>query len=316
MHLANQADKKANPLTNDELSKFLSELEASGIPEHWKLIGEVVPFSGLSSNEFAHLRQDWITWGEEDEPIEIIIPKKDSCSEIKFKQGGGIVERSEPCRLCRTWAGANHFTTRNDYQNRVVHVQETRAKLALSRWFETYDHNPISYPEVMLINMKKKISFPRNIRWKDLRFTYARILGDHGFEMHHIAKWLGYNPTNSFSDHSYNLTAALRQSRTQYSKHMTLKDYFQVIQEHGPLTKREIADLSGRKYHPARRRVNRLHELGWIEKVGIDESVNVSTPPVLWDCVEGCEPHLVCDTCGKKFDTDTGLSMHTSMMHE
>lgn len=297
------------PLSNEELQSLFELVDSESFRRQGNLLVNIVPFSGLTGSEFRHLRSDWIKWGNGDEPIEIKIPKEDTCSPIKYGAGGNtIVRQSEPCTLCKDTAGPNKFTAENEYRERRVHIQETRAKKQLRRWFSQYNYIPISQPTALLHKLVKRSSIDRNVRWIDFRNTYTRILGDQDFQLGDIAKWLGY-PCREWAALTMEVKEVLRECETNYSDHLRLKDYYIILEKYGPMTSKEVASHVDRTPIHTKRKLVDLEERGWATESG--ERQNGRGPPAtLYDSVPDASPIFKCKVCERKFDTYMGKQVH------
>lgn len=302
------------PLSKEELQTLFDFVEQESYREQRNLLVNIVPFSGLTGSEFRHLRSDWISWGDRDEPIEIKIPREDTCSPIKYGSGGNsIIEQPEPCPLCKDTAGPDKFTAENEYRERRIHVQESRAKEQLKRWFSHYDYIPVSRPSALLRKLINNSTIDRNIRWVDFRATYARILADQGFELLDIARWLGY-PDQGWASLTMEFKEVLRESETDYTGQIRLKDYYAVLEEHGPMTDKEVAAHVDRTRIHTKRKLVDLEERGWAKEVG--ERVNgPGKHPTLYDSVPNASPIFTCHICQKEFDTFRGKEKHIDHQH-
>jgi hypothetical protein len=302
------------PLSNDELQTLFDLIENESYREQGNLVLNIVPFSGLTGSEFRHLRSDWINWGDMEEAVEIKIPREDICSPIRYDAGGNtIIEQPEPCTLCKDTAGPDHFTVENEYRARRIHIQETRAKIQLRQWFSRYDYIPISQPSALLNKITNRSSIDRNIRWIDLRNTYTRILVDQGFNLADIAKWLGY-PNRGWASLTMELKEMLRECDTNYSDHLRLKDYYSVLEEHGPMNDKEMAAHVDRTRIHTKRKLVDLKEHGWAVEVG-ERRRGSGSHSTLYDSVPDSSPSFSCKTCGEEFDTKIGKTVHKRHKH-
>lgn len=297
------------PLTKEEIRILSETAESDGHRRHAVLIPNIVPFSGLSISEFRHLREDWINWSEDQEPIEIKIPAEAECSPVKLEHGY-IVRSTQPCYWCKKTKGPDKFTVENDYRVRLVHVQETRAKDQLRNWFSRNDYIPFTQPMIVLGNLVDRSPLDRNVTWLDLRFTYARILGDRGFDPNDISKWLGFPTASNWSGLSKTLARVLRSSNTQYRKRVRLIDCYECLKENQPMTNQEMAERLGKSPITMHKRTRRLLEMGWAKQIGRRDQEKTGRNPKEFVAIDGVDLTHECEGCGKDFDTKIGLSVH------
>lgn len=303
-----------SPLSNAELQVLFDLVDSESYREQGDLLVNIVPFSGLTGSEFRHLRSDWIDWGDEGEPIQIRIPREDTCSPVKYGAGGNtIIEQPDPCPLCKMTAGPDCFTVENEYRARRIHVQETRAKEQLRQWFSRHDYVPISQPGALLHKIIERSPIDREVRWIDLRNTYTRILGDQGFELIDIATWLGY-PNRGWASLTMEAKEVLRDCKTDYSGQLRLKDYYAVLEEHGPMTDKEVAAHVDRTRIHTKRKLVDLEERGWATEAG-ERPNGPGKHPTLYDSVPDASPIFRCGICAREFDTYRGKEKHIDHSH-
>jgi predicted transcriptional regulator len=302
------------PLSNEEFRTLFKLIDRESYREQRSLLVNIVPFSGLTGSEFRHLRSDWINWGDTGEPIEIRIPPEDTCSPVKYGSGGNsIIEQPDPCTLCKDTAGPDHFTAENQYRERRIHIQETRAKKQLRQWFSRYDYIPVSQPTALLHKTVKKSSIDRNVRWIDLRNTYTRILAEQGFELADIARWLGY-PNRGWTSLTMEVKEMLRDCDRDFTGQLRLKDYYAVLEEHGPMTDKEVAAHVDRTRIHTKRKLVDLEERGWATEAG-ERSNGPGRHPTLYDSVPEAHPIFSCDVCEEEFDSYRGKMKHIDHQH-
>jgi hypothetical protein len=104
------------------------QMQDSGLSFAQKAVSSVTPFTGLTANALAHLRDSWITWDWEDQIVRIDVPKEASNNSHKLATGkrntipAPLVEREEPCNVCKQTGDTDRFenlwNSRNEVEKR------------------------------------------------------------------------------------------------------------------------------------------------------------------------------------------------------
>lgn len=189
-----QEQRSGEPLTSSQLDAVLNV--ASDMGFRYRLLVEVIPFTGLTLSEFCHLRNDWRRFTESDSDMfNIIVPRGSPCKgTLRTEPSGKAIEvMDDPCWLCRD---EGEWTPSGECRHRVIPVAEPTARDALELCFDRFGMN--SLPFTISSNfydwmdeVATRAGLSRKFGFKALRRTYGRILIDKGFTSAEVAKYLG-----------------------------------------------------------------------------------------------------------------------------
>lgn len=192
--------RSPEPLTITQLEKVMEA--ASRLSYRHRLIAHVVPYSGLTLSEFAHLRRSgWIVYSDRNDPDSIFIhvPEKSPCigtTRYEPHSGQGIETRQEPCYLCQP---EGVWTPETSSRVRSIRVDEDATIETMTSWFERYDSFPFTSsesPYKLMDDLKDEAGLSRNFGFTALRRTYAYLLITKGFKSETVVELLGMDMKN------------------------------------------------------------------------------------------------------------------------
>lgn len=239
--------RKALPLEAEDLE----ELRATAENAKERLPIDVIPGTGLSLQEFLHLRPSWIEWpnghGDLDVPL-IRVPQEAPCArdvrQPAYQTVLQPVSREPPCHDCERQPGPDKFFVKEQqYDRRVrsIPVADETAAETLRWWFHRYDCIPLARNLTGISTVVDRTSVT-NVSPDDLRWTFARRLADMEFGRDDIAEVMGVSPKAKA------MYRALRASSTDYGIrcHHGIEEYLDAIGEPGDTaTSNEIAARLG-----------------------------------------------------------------------
>lgn len=168
----------------------------------------IVPYTGLSLSELAHLRRDWISYRSDDTSDKITSPTVDDPDWLLIRvpdqspcvgstryspEGKGrlIEKREEPCSKCKP---DGIWEPYGESQIRTVPVHEETAVETIRWWLTQYDSfpfTPSSDVSRWLDELAEEAGVSRNFGIRSFRRTYGVLLASKGFESETIAEVLG-----------------------------------------------------------------------------------------------------------------------------
>jgi hypothetical protein len=293
----------------------LREKEHSYLEE---AVTTVTPFTGISANALAHLRDDWISW--RDEFIQIIVPAEDSCSNYKMRSGAGLSNdlpmyehRERPCQYCRVKGETDGFENLNSDPTQSVQREELMvhheiaapAYKFLEKVFRTYDR-----PELGVSTKSVFESARRVIDRSQGDFTYSKLkrtgpvlYAYYGLDCDEIDRLTTYNP-NSIKQ------IVQRTPEVNFSN-VTTAEFLRVISEKEPVTADELMDelnLSDIIY----RRLNNLKEE---DKITVSNGGHGAPAATYSTTAQWNEPFR-CSECDFTAHSVTGIRTHRTSMHD
>lgn len=194
--------REAHPLSSAELDEFV---EAAGdMSAGYRLVGHILPFTGLHAEEFQHLCRDWIdVQGNGDlkdaERLRITIPPESPClgtlkfaEENKYRLGCEVELRESSCRHCRP---DDCWHPRFPHRTRTVPVTTPIAVKTIRWWFSRHSSNPCSLTvarRVKEIADRAELQRDEHLTSFALRDTYGTLLLKSGFDIDDVARFMGY----------------------------------------------------------------------------------------------------------------------------
>lgn len=313
-----------DPLLPDELAKLSESASKPSV----KLPVAIVPATGLWPPEFTHIHSDWITFASEQNSLKhhtITIPDEERCRRQKAVYGaesGGLMntnfrERDQPCDYCTAHGGEQYFTAphRND-SNRTIAVTDEHAAELLKWWFTKFDTVPWQYAHDPRLRRVALHIIDRPINLTGLRHTFAARAAAMGLDLDIVMDYMGIN-SDYPSDRLYRILfehSGKGANPDDILNRRTYHSYLALLNNHGPLAVRGIADHFDIQKTSARGRINKYEGIGLVEKT--QEWIN-GIQPALWiNTVEPGTP-VECghEECDKEFYSLDRRSKHTTNKH-
>ncbi|EMA04271.1 hypothetical protein SAMN05443574_13518 [Haloarcula vallismortis] len=234
-------DRRALPLTPAQLEELLEHAEN---PQE-RLPVEIIAGTGVSLQEFLHLREDWITWPNDVDALDVPllrIPEEAPCGRTRLQPSHQTVlsptPATPPCLDCERQPGPSKFFVDFDRRARRVPLVDEDAADALRWWFDRYDCIPFGRDLRGFRTLVERTDL-ENVSAQDLRWTFGRRLADMEFPREEIADVMGVNPR------AVTMSRVLRASSTDYGiqTHHTVEEYLDAIGEPGDTaTSAELAE--------------------------------------------------------------------------
>lgn len=322
---------EANPLTRtqlDELIKAAKIIETQTAP----FVVTVPCHTGLSINEFLHLRPSWIYWRDssmfEDLSCpEIHIPATDTCQNLKWEHSPpGYTSNPKSCHMCNINGNTDNFQAtgftdaesptpgRSLDRERVVPVRSKRAKAELRRWFQTLEREGVPFRWSNVVSLVGEVAdlanIDRAVDYQDLRWTFTKILAESGVSKEKIAEYTGSNIS-----HGSTVRQILKDSTTEYDFATLAIDRLRQLAQIEPATSGELAERSDRSQATISSVLTTLHEKELVtivsdqwegEKRGrvfkVAESVNL-------------DKGIACPHCDSYFPSLQGRGTHITRVH-
>lgn len=194
---------RADPLTEDEL-QAVTEAASHGDYSD-RLLGCIIPFTGLTPSEFCHLHRSWLVFHYEEDPdsptgVTIQVPPESPCAgtlRVKPHTRHEFDRRPEPCTQCRP---EGVWTPRTEARVRTIFVKQEVAVRALDWWFTRFESTPLRDDSVhqRVNSMVDSAGLTRDVSFTDLRWTFATHLISKGVDADMIAELLGMGPTGKY----------------------------------------------------------------------------------------------------------------------
>lgn len=233
-------DRRAIPLPQSQLKKLRNHAENS--KERLPVV--IIAGTGISLQEFLHLRSEWIDWPGPDDTIDaplLHIPKEAPCARTHLQPKHQTVlsptEYEPPCIDCERQPGPDKFFVDYDQRVRTIPLVDKDAASTLRWWFSRHDCIPFGRDLRGMRTLLNRINVT-NVSAQDLRWTFGRRLADMEFERKQIAEVMGVNHD------AKTLLRVLRASSTDYGlrKLHTVSEYLDAIGKPGATaTSNEIA---------------------------------------------------------------------------
>jgi hypothetical protein len=295
-------------LTDSELQELLAVAEKS--PPSQRFLAEIVPFSGLSAAEFSHLRETWIDWGDEGEPVSISIPATMACTTIRCRKNfWDCIEDQRLCVRCRQSDIDGRSVSR---KKRTVNITEQRAIDSLKQIFGIYDQMPISGVGEACQKLRGKVHFGDQINYGYLVRTRTRLLAENGLPLDQICQEMGLPPAKKLGGFQTRHLSAVRAAETNYSVNARPRMIYEYLQQYGPATNRDIREYLNTGKASTTRMLQSLKEYGLVEYVSRDkEQFNAKQ-------YSACSEEFVvpCSVCERVFDSIQGVKIHESVHNQ
>jgi DNA-binding MarR family transcriptional regulator len=294
----------------------LREKERSYLEE---AVTTVTPFTGISANVLAHLRDDWISW--RDEFVQIIVPVEDSCNNYKMISGAGLSNdlpmyghREEPCVYCRTKGETDGFENLNAYQRQSVQQEKlivhreiaSPAHEFIEKVFRTYDRPELGV-SVCSVNEAARRVIDRSqgdFIYSKLKRTAPVLYAYYGLDCDEIDRLTTFKPSS--------IKKIVQRTPKVNFGNVTTAEFLRVIFEREPVTASELMDKLNLSRAPVYNRINNLKEEGKItvSNGGYGRPAATYSTTVQWN-----EPFR-CSMCGFTSHSPTGIRTHREAMHD
>lgn len=294
----------------------LREKERSYLEE---AVTTVTPFTGISANVLAHLRDDWISW--RDEFVQIIVPVEDSCNNYKMISGAGLSNdlpmyghREEPCGYCKTKGETNGFENLNAHPKQSVQQEEliVHREIAspacefIKRVFSIYDRPEIGVSTKTICEAARRVidRSQGDFTYSKLKRTAPVLYAYYGLDCDEIGRLTTFNPNS--------IRQIVQRTPKVNFDNVTTAEFLRVMSEKEPVTADELMDELNLSRTPVYNRLNNLKEEDKItvSNGGYGQPAATYSTTVQWN-----EPFR-CSMCDFTSHSPTGIRTHREAMHD
>lgn len=284
----------------------------------------VTPFSGLTSNALAHIRNDWLIW--EDDFIKIRVPPEAPCNSFRCGASGLpkapaiLLEREKICARCRKEGETNEF------ENKWLGRRNEDG--ASNEWYETIIHQELAGPAANFFNMVfnvygrpeigltpsgiseaahsvgKKYVDKKEEPYTKLIRTGPVLYAHYGLSANDIAELTPFSPRNV--------------RRIVYKTpgvNLNQKDSLSIlkaINDKEPVTVEDLSNEIGVKKSGTHHRLRRLRQEG---RVTVFNN-HSGRPAATWKTTKNWAAKFSCNKCEFKTYSLCGIRTHREQVHD
>ena len=290
---------------------------------------DVTPFTGLTRNELAHLRKDWISWRENH--IEIDIPPTDRCNNWKSSPGPEyfdtpprLIPRNSPCNTCSKNGNTDGFETHwfeeldRISRGRGIVLHREIAKPAvewLERVFKVHGRPELGMTASGIDKHPGKLSkeLDFDFCYRDLMRTGIVIYAEYEVEIDVIKELTPFAERTIRSV----ITKTPKLTHPEINKKCTYTELLQVCEEVGQFTASEVAELLPITPSAVDYRINKLIERNKAEKIGETETEKGRQATKIYQLTEPASVGFECMYEGCSFTSDSvkGIDVHERRSH-
>jgi hypothetical protein len=272
-----------------------------------KIVINVTPFSGLTANAVAHLRENWIEWG--DEFVIIRVPADADCN--SWMLGGSangipsISERDEPCTYCQEngttesfenlWNGEDSSGGRGYKATLHRDIAEPAIEF-LDEVFHNWGRNGIyAAPGSVAEAAERLVEDEDRSRYSKLLRTGVALYCHYGLNIANIADLTPY--TELTIEDILSATPEVT-----YKKNNSYT-YLRAVAKNEPTSVQVLAQELGVTAGAVWQTLNQLKKRN---RVAVDKDGR----PHEWSIVGDWTAPFVCDICGYQSPTLRGIQSH------
>lgn len=269
-------------------------------------VATLTPFAGLTANGCAHLRENWIEWG--DEFVTIRVPPSADCNQWKMvREDSAITERNEPCSYCQQtgstdgfenlWRGEDGSRPRSYVATLHHEIAEPAVDLLDSVFDERGRSGMFAHPGSVSRAARRLIpthSHESHSYSKLLR-TGVSLYCYYGLEIDEIAGLTPYTKST--------VRAIISSTPEVTQKQHNSYSYLRALNDREPASAQELASELGVSPDAVRKAFNRLRESDRVK-------LNKSEWPHEWSVVDDWTDPFVCEICGFQSPNLRGIGVH------
>jgi hypothetical protein len=274
----------------------------------------ITPFTAISSNALAHLRDEWISW--EDDFIRINIPAEDSCNSYMAFPGNTSRpteppiqrRRSEPCRFCKVNGETKQFENFDPAGDGSI----SRSELILHREiaspaidfienvFNVNGRSEIGVTPEAAINAAHRVlnNLSSEYAYSKLKRTAPVIYAHYGLSCDDIVQLTTYRRR----------TAEQIVERTPgvNFENISTTTFLRLLSNEEPTTVMELAKEADLTRNAVHERLTNLREEG---RVSVKNNGR-GAPAATWSTTGRWKEPFRCDDCGYTTYSLTGIRVH------
>lgn len=331
-------------LNSDELDTLIATAESMLTAA--KFVFSVIPYTGLTTDEFLHLREDWIYWRDAEafdgSCPEIHIPARDTCENIKWSpKPPEYTSKEHSCHFCRQNGETDGFEAHSQMRqsadksdrelsaSRPIPVKSDRAETELRRWFHTKDMAGVPWTRSSVCQLVQSVAnkspVDGNITYPTLRWTFVWILAESGASKKAIAEYS--HTTGNYSrrlsgDQEGIARTILEESSTEYDFQTMAIDRLRTIRKIEPATSSELQEAHGTHKATENESINTLLEEGLILEAGLRETPGIGRSPMQYRVHPEIDPieagGIPCkrESCDRTFLSLQARNKHCNQIHD
>jgi len=279
----------------------------------------VTPYTGISSNALAHLRDEWISW--KDDFILIDIPPEDSCNDYKMSSGGGLSNeppmydhRVEPCIRCKNEGKTDGFEnlepsgyTRTKVDQVILHREiASPAVEFIETVFQVYNR-----PELGVIPDSVHEAANRVLNGEKSEHDYCKlkrtapvIYAHYGLSCDDISQLTTYRPST--------IKQIVQTTPGVNFDNISTVEFLRVISNKEPVTVSELSNELGYYRSPTHTRLTNLKKEG---RVTVSNN-NPGRPAATWTTTSQWNKPFRCSECDFTTYSLGGIRTHRGQIHE
>lgn len=293
----------------------LREKEHSYIEE---AVTTITPFTAITSNALAHLRDEWISW--KDDFIRIDIPSEDSCNSFMAFPGNSSRpteppiqgRRSSPCAYCKTKGETNQFenfdpsgdgsTSRSEL---ILHREiASPAVDFLEKVFNVYARSEIGVtPEAVTqaarrVLVQQGTDLSNKYAYSVLKRTAPVIYAHYGLSCDDIVQLTTYRRRTA--------EQVVERTPGVNFENISTTSFLRLLSNEEPATLRELAKEADLTREGVHYRLTNLREEGRV----LVENNERGPPAATWSTTGNWKEPFRCDDCSYTTYALNGIRTH------
>lgn len=279
-------------------------------------VTSVTPFTSLSANALAHLRDSWIS--SQDEYLRISIPAKDACNQYKMTAGWGSSvpmsrPRKEPCRTCSDGGQTNGFENLNTHpdtesEREQVTLHRDLAEPAvefIERVFNAHGRSELGVSPRSLIGAARHVleRSSEGCNYTTLKRTAPVIYAHYGLSKQEIAEVTAYSESS--------VRQIVGKTDEVAFDRIGTTAFLKSIYNEEPVTVQRLMDLHDLTSTPVRNRLEELKQEGRVTS----KNQTSGPPAATWKTVKGWNEPFVCSECDYTTHSLGGIRTHKVEKH-
>lgn len=295
----------------------LREKERSYLEE---AVTTVTPFTGISANALAHLRDDWISW--RDDFVHIIVPAEDSCNNYKMSPGAGpssglpvYEHRESPCVYCRTTGETDGFenlhpdpAAQSSSQEKLMVHHEIAAPAYefLEKVFRTYDRSEMGVSPNSVLEAAQRVidTSQDDFTYSTLKRTAPVLYAYYDLDCDEIDR------LTTFSSQS--ITEIIHKTPKVNFTQVPTAGFLRIISEKEPVTVDELTDELNLSKEAG---YNRLNNLKQEDKITVSNG-GYGPPAATYSTTAQWNEPFRCSECDFTTHSLGGIRTHRATMHD
>jgi hypothetical protein len=280
----------------------------------------ITPFSGLSANALAHLRNEWLSW--DNEVVRVNIPAEAECNSYRLATGKKsshlpmLSERDKPCSYCRMEGSAGRFENRwvgtdgstpEPYTTILHRDLATPAVEALDTVFRVHNRPEFAASPGSILSAAQSVPGEQS---DDNTFSYSKflrtgpvLLAEYGLSANEISEVSVYTQKR--------ISEIVMATPGTNFEHLSTLSLLRTVSKMEPVT---IAELSKRLELTESNVYERLIRLQEEEQVAVQNN-HSGRPAATWKTTNHWHKPIPCDDCDFRSHSIGGIRSHRGHSH-